>query len=70
MDERRLLRELNDTVSRAQRVLAAYLPEESGKSEKETIAELLGILDSRELHRIQQQLATRPALFRAEQCSE
>lgn len=69
MDERRLLRELNDTVRRAQRVLAEYLPEESGKSQKDTIAEF-GILDSRELHRIQQQLANRPALFRAEQCSE
>jgi hypothetical protein len=63
MDERRLLRELNDHVKRAQRVLAEYLPEESGKSEKDTIAELLGILDSRELHRIQKQLASKPALF-------
>ncbi len=63
MDERRLLRELNDHVKRAQRVLAEYLPEDSGKSEKDTIAELLGILDSRELHRIQEQLRARPALF-------
>jgi hypothetical protein len=70
MDERKLIRQLNDTIKRAQRVLAEYLPEGSGKSEKDTIAELLGILDSRELHSIQQQLASRPALFRAEQCSE
>ena len=65
MDERRLLRELNDTIKRAQRVLAEYLPEESGKSEEDTIAELLGILDSRELYRIQEQLRAKPALFNA-----
>ena len=63
MDERRLLRDLNDHVKRAQRVLAEYLPDDSGKSEKETIAELLGILDSRELHGIQEQLRAKPALF-------
>jgi hypothetical protein len=65
MDERKLLRQLNEHVKRAQRVLAEYLPVDSGKSEKDTIAELLGILDSRELHRIQQQLASKPALFGA-----
>ena len=63
MDERTLLRQLNDYVKRAQRVLAEYLPEESGKSEKDTIAELLGILDSREMHRIQEQLRAKPVLF-------
>ena len=40
MDERKLLRELNDHVQRAQRVLAEYLPQESGKSEEETISQL------------------------------
>jgi hypothetical protein len=29
----------------------SYLPDDSGKSEKETIAELPNILDRRELHR-------------------
>ena len=65
MDERMLLRQLNDHVKRAQRVLAEYLPEESGKFETDTIAELLGILDSRELHKIQEQLRAKPALFNA-----
>ena len=46
MDDAMLLRELNYRLRRAQRVLAEYLPEDSGKSEKDTIAELLGILDS------------------------
>jgi hypothetical protein len=53
MNERTLLRELNGFVKRAQRVLAEYLPEDSGKSEKEVISELLGILDSREMHKLQ-----------------
>ena len=44
-------------------LLAEYLPEESGNSAKDTISELLGILDSRELVRIQKQLAGKPALF-------
>ena len=63
MDERTLLRQLNDHVRRAQRVLAEYLPDDSGKSEKETLSELLGILDSRALHRIQEELRAKPALF-------
>jgi hypothetical protein len=49
---------LNAFVVRAQRVLAEYLPEESGKSEKEVIADLLGILDSRELVRLQETIGT------------
>ena len=65
MDERRLLRDLNDHVRRAQRVLAEYLPDDSAKTEKETISELLGILDGRELHRIQEQLRAKPALFQS-----
>ena len=40
MDERRLLRELNSHV---QRVLTEYLPMNSSKSEKDAIAERLGI---------------------------
>lgn len=63
MEQATLLRQLNEHVKRAQRVLAEYLPEESGKSEEDTIAEVLGILDSRELHRIQVQLASKPAMF-------
>ena len=51
MEPENQLAMLNAFVTLAQRVLAEYLPEESGKSEKEVIAELLGILDSRELHR-------------------
>jgi hypothetical protein len=47
MDDRQLLRELNSFVVRARRVLATYLPYDSGISEKETVAELLGLLDSR-----------------------
>jgi hypothetical protein len=51
--ERKFLGELNEFVERAQHVLAEYLPPDSGKSEKEALAELLGILDSRGLHRLQ-----------------
>jgi len=51
--ERKLLAELNEFVERAQRVLAEYLPPDSGKSERETLSELLGILDSRGLHQLQ-----------------
>jgi hypothetical protein len=54
--ERQLLAEINEQVHRAQRVLADFLPPDSGKSEQDTIAELLGVLDSRELHRIQREI--------------
>ena len=57
-----LLTDLNSYLLRAQRVLAEYLPEDSGKSEKDTIAELLGILDDCQLHRIQKRIRA-PALF-------
>jgi hypothetical protein len=54
--ERQLLAEINEHVRRAQCVLADFLPPDSGKSEQDTIAELLGILDSREIHRIQREI--------------
>ena len=54
--ERKLLAELNEFVERAQRVLADYLPPDSGKSERETLGELLGILDSRGLHQLQNEI--------------
>jgi hypothetical protein len=54
--ERQLLQEINEHVHRAQHVLAEFLPPDSGKSEEATIAELLSILDSRELHRIQREI--------------
>ena len=57
-----LLTDLNSYLLRAQRVLAEYLPEDSGKSEKDATAELLGILDDRQLHRIQKRIRA-PALF-------
>jgi len=62
MDNAKLLIELNDHVRRAQRVLAAYLPPETRKSGQEVIAELLGVLDSRELHRLQAQIPGKRAL--------
>ncbi len=58
-----LLTELNSYVKRAQHILADYLPEESGKSEKDTIAALLGILDNRGLLRLQKRIRNKPALF-------
>lgn len=61
MESERQLAELNDTVKRAQRVLREYLPEDSGKSPEETIAALLDILDSRQLVRLQREIAD-PAL--------
>jgi len=58
------LAELNSFVMRAQGVLTRYLPDNSGVSEKQAIAELLGILDSRELYRLQKEIrASKPALF-------
>jgi hypothetical protein len=63
MDNAKLLIELNGHARRAQRVLAAYLPPDTRKSGQEVIAELLGILDSRELHRLQAQIAEKAALF-------
>jgi len=58
-----LLTELNSYVIRAQAVLATYRSNDGGKSEKETIAELLNILDSRELHELQMQVARKSAFF-------
>ena len=63
MGREHLLTELNSYIARAQRVLAEYLPEESGKSEKDAISELLGILDNRELLKIQKTIRAKPALF-------
>lgn len=65
MERAELLTELNSHVVRAQRLLAEYLPEDSGKTEKDNLAELLGILDSRELHAIQKRIRRKPALFNA-----
>ena len=59
----RKLAELNEYVRRAQRVLAEYLPPDSGKSAEATLGELLGILDSRELVSLQAEITKRPALF-------
>lgn len=57
------LEQLNQFVREAQGVLASYLPPDSGKSELETISKLLGILDSRELHRLQREIAGKSVLF-------
>ena len=46
----------------AQRVLAEYLPPDSGKSPKDTLNELLGVLDNREIHG-QERIPEKPALF-------
>jgi hypothetical protein len=54
---------LNAFVIRAQEVLATYLPDESGKSEKEVISDLLAILDSREIHRLQKEIGPKQAFF-------
>ena len=60
----RKLAELNEYVVRAQRVLAEFLPPDRGKSERDTITELLGILDSRKLLRLQAEIKkSHPAFF-------
>ena len=59
------LAELNVYVKRAQCALRGYLPPDSRKSASDTISELLGILDSRELVRLQREIADSTALFGA-----
>lgn len=57
------LAELNGYVRRAQRVLAEYLPPDSGKSAEATISELLGILDDKALLKLQATIPQKTALF-------
>jgi hypothetical protein len=66
MDHLKQLTELNSFVRRAQRVLADYLPPDSNKTADDTLSELLGILDNRELHRLQEKIPAKPALFAVE----
>jgi hypothetical protein len=61
--ERKLLWDLNERLTQAQRALAEYLPPDSGKSPKDTLSELLGILDNRELIELQERIPKKPALF-------
>jgi len=66
METTKLLTELNGHVVRAQRALAQYRPPDSRISERELIAELVAILDSRALISLQDDIAAaaqRPAFF-------
>ena len=62
--ELELLRDLNDLVERARRILARHLPPDSGNSAEDAISELLGVLDGPEQHEIQSRV--RAALERPE----
>lgn len=64
--ERELLRELNELVERAQRILAWHLPPDSGNSAEDAISELRGVLDGPEQREIQSKVRAaleRPAFF-------
>ena len=65
--EEQLLRDLNQLVERAQRILARHLPPDSGNSAEDAISELLAVLDGPELRDIQSRVRAaleQPALFR------
>ena len=65
--EEQLLRDLNQLVERAQRILARHLPPDSGNSAEDAIGELLAVLDGPELRDIQSRVRAaleQPALFR------
>jgi hypothetical protein len=65
-----VLWDLNNCVEHAQRVLAEYLPNESGISAEDAISKVLGILDDREFLKLQDEarelLGERVALFTAD----
>ena len=65
--EKELLRELNQLVERAQRILARHLPPDSGNSAEDAISELRAVLDGPEQREIQSRVRAvleQPALFR------
>ena len=65
-----VLRELNDRIEEAQVALADYLPPDSEITPRDTISNVLGILDDREFLKLQDEarelLSERPALFTAD----
>jgi hypothetical protein len=61
--ERKLLWDLNERLTQAQRALAEYLPPNSGKTPRDTLNELLVILDNGEIHELQERIPEKPALF-------
>ena len=66
--ERELLRELNELVERARRILARHLPPDSGNSAEDAISELLAVLDGPEQREIQSKVRAaleRPAFSEA-----